>query len=80
MAGIHHRQGPGNLDRYMRIAMDRDVDRNIRLAAEAAASAILNGAPATLVQREATEILLEEHELQAIEALNDMFAGRCRHN
>jgi hypothetical protein len=80
MAGIHQRQGAGDLDRYMRIAMDRDADRNVRLAAEAAASAILNGAPETLVHREAIEILLEEHEMQAIEALNDLFAGRSRYN
>ena len=60
--------------------MDKDVERHIRLAAEAVASAILNGAPGPMVRREATEILLEEHELQAIEALNDLFAGRGRQN
>lgn len=60
--------------------MDKDVERHVRLAAEAVASAILNGALGPLVRKEATEILLEEQELQAIEALNDLFAGRGRHN
>ena len=80
MAGIQHRQIPSDLNRYMRIAMDKDVARNVRIAAEALASAILNGAPERQVRSEAMEILLEEEELQAIEALNEVFAGSRRQN
>jgi uncharacterized protein (UPF0147 family) len=80
MAGIQHRQIPSELNRYMRIAMDKGVERNVRVAAEALASAILNGAPERQVCSEAMEILLEDEEMQAIEALNQVFAGKQRKN
>lgn len=60
--------------------MDQGVDRDVRLAAEALASAILNGTPERLVRSEAVEILLEDEEMQAIEALNRVFVGRKRQN
>ena len=49
----------------MQIAMDANSERNMRLAAEALVSAILNGA--TEISTEAVEILIEENELRAAE-------------
>ncbi len=80
MAGFMSTQGGADLNRYMRIAMDQSTERNVRLAAEALASAILNGTPEQQVRSEAMEILLEEDEEQAIEALNKVFGGPTRQN
>jgi uncharacterized protein (UPF0147 family) len=75
MAEIIITRAACDLNRYLWIAMDRSTERNVRLAAEALASAILNGTPERLVRSEALEILLEEDEEQAIEALSRFFAG-----
>jgi len=80
MAGIQHRQTPSDLRHYMRIAMDTEVERDIRVAAEALASAILNGTPQCEVCGEAMEILLEDNEMRAIEVLRMVFAGPQRKN
>ena len=73
------RPEPGlDFDRYMRIALDRSSDRNTRVAAEAIASAILNGAAE--VRTEAVEILIEEDELTAVEAVSRIIDGRDYNN
>jgi len=73
MAGISYPSARYDFDRYMRIAMDKNTERNTRLAAEALASAILNGA--TEVRSEAMEILIEEEEVQAITAIGQVIDG-----
>jgi len=65
-------------DRFMRIALDENSERNIRLAAEALVSAILNGASEFCA--EAVEILLEENELRAAEAVARIVDGSCLKN
>lgn len=57
----------------MRIAMDANSERNMRLAAEALVSAILNGA--TEISVEAVEILIEENELRAAESVARIVDG-----
>lgn len=54
-------------DRFLQIALDEGSERNMRLAAEALVSAILNGA--SEFRAEAVEILLEENELRAAETV-----------
>ena len=65
-------------DRYMRIAMDANSERNMRLAAEALVSAILNGA--SEISAEAVEILIEENELRAAETVARIIDGNCLNN
>ncbi len=58
--------------------MDKNTERNMRLAAEALASAILNGAAE--VRNEAMEILIEEDEMQAIAAIGQVIEGPAWEN
>ncbi len=60
-------------DRFMQIALDENSERNMRLAAEALISAILNGA--TEVSAEAVEILIEENEYRAAETVARIVSG-----
>ena len=60
--------------RFMQIALDKNSERNMRLAAEALISAILNGA--TEISVEAVEILIEENEYRAAENVARIVGGR----
>ncbi len=64
--------------RFMQIALDKNSERNMRLAAEALISAILNGA--TEISAEAVEILIEENEYRAAENVARIVSGKCFKN
>ena len=65
-------------DRYMQIALDENSERNMRLAAEALISAILNGV--SEIGAEAIEILIEENELRAAETVASIVGGQSLRN
>ena len=63
-----------DFEKVMRIALDANCQRDLRIAAEALVSAMLNGA--SEIRAEAVEILVEENEMQAVEALSQIIANR----
>jgi hypothetical protein len=59
-------QSAGWLKCSMEIALNQGSDRQLRLAAEAVASAILNGEPEARVREAAIDILSAEGEISAM--------------
>ena len=56
----------------MEIALDQSKDRQLRLAAEAIASAILTGEPPTRVRTVAIDILSAEGEISAMQLVDQI--------
>lgn len=73
-------QSAGWLKSSMEIALDQSNDRQLRLAAEAVASAILTGEPPARVREAAIDILSAEGEITAARLVDRiLFSSAAAH-